>query len=166
VTTRASSQRRDRRWRGIRTTSGFGCSPASGGRIDQEEPFVGRTAEVGDDLGSRVIAARLVRDLMRLSFLLERRHAPYSKWLGSAFAQLDIDRDIGAALVDVLAAESYESREAPLVTAVEAWPHGTTSSESHRRSTRPYASSTAVPSASLVQVGLSTPASRASRTRG
>ena len=31
-------------------------------RIDQEEPFVGRTAEVGDELGSRVIAARLVRD--------------------------------------------------------------------------------------------------------
>ena len=35
-------------------------------RIDQEEPFVGRTAEVDDDLGSRVLAARLVRDLMRL----------------------------------------------------------------------------------------------------
>lgn len=88
--------------------------------MNQEEPFVGRTAEVGDDLGSRVIAARLVRDLMRLSFLLERRYAPYSKWLGSAFAQLDAYRDVGAALDDVLAAESYESREAGLVTAVEA----------------------------------------------
>jgi Domain of unknown function (DUF4037) len=89
-------------------------------RIDQEEPFVGRTAEVGDDLGSRVIAARLVRDLMRLSFLLERRYAPYSKWLGSAFAQLDAYGDIGAALVDVLTAESYDSREVSLATAVEA----------------------------------------------
>jgi hypothetical protein len=57
---------------------------------------------------------------MRLSFLLERRYAPYSKWLGSAFAQLDAHRDIGAVLADVLAAESYESREASLVTAVEA----------------------------------------------
>jgi hypothetical protein len=89
-------------------------------RIDQEEPFVGRTAEVGDDLGSRVIAARLVRDLMRLGFLLERRYAPYSKWLGSAFAQLDAHRDIGDTLVKILAAERYESREAALVTAVEA----------------------------------------------
>lgn len=89
-------------------------------RIDQEEPFVGRTAEVGDDLGSRVIAGRLVRDLMRLSFLLERRYAPYSKWLGSAFAQLDAHREIGDVLVQVLASETYESREAALVAAVEA----------------------------------------------
>jgi hypothetical protein len=58
-------------------------------RIDQEEAFVGRTAEVGDELGSRVIAARLVRELMRLCFLFERRYAPYSKWLGSAFRGLD-----------------------------------------------------------------------------
>ena len=28
-------------------------------RLDQEEPFVGRTAEVGDELGSRIVAARL-----------------------------------------------------------------------------------------------------------
>jgi Domain of unknown function (DUF4037) len=89
-------------------------------RIDQEEPFVGRTAEVGDDLGSRVVAARLVRDLMRLSFLLERRYAPYTKWLGSAFAQLESHAEIGAALVQVLAADDYEQREAALVTAVEA----------------------------------------------
>ncbi len=58
-------------------------------RIDQEEPFVGRAAEVGDELGSRVVAARLARDAMRLGFLLERRYAPYTKWLGSAFAQLE-----------------------------------------------------------------------------
>jgi hypothetical protein len=44
-------------------------------RVDQEEPFVGRTAEVGDELGSRVLAARLARDLVRLCFLLERRYA-------------------------------------------------------------------------------------------
>ena len=58
-------------------------------RIDQEEPFPGRAAEVGDELGSRVLAARLVRDTMRLCFLLERRYAPYSKWLGTAFRRLD-----------------------------------------------------------------------------
>jgi len=89
-------------------------------RIDQEEPFIGRTAEVGDDLGSRVLAARLVRDLMRLSFLLERRYAPYSKWLGSAFAKLDAHAEIGTALGEILSAEVYDRREAALVTAVEA----------------------------------------------
>jgi len=35
-------------------------------RISQEEPFVGRCDEVVDELGSAVVAARLVRDLMRL----------------------------------------------------------------------------------------------------
>jgi Domain of unknown function (DUF4037) len=88
-------------------------------RIDQEEAFVGRTAEVGDELGSRVVAARLVRDLIRLSFLIERRYAPYSKWLGSAFAHLEVHREVGRALVDVLAADTHERREASLVTAVE-----------------------------------------------
>jgi hypothetical protein len=41
-------------------------------RIAQEEAFVGRTAEVGDELGSQVVAARVARDLMRLWFLLAR----------------------------------------------------------------------------------------------
>lgn len=57
-------------------------------RISQEEAFVGRCAEVGDELGSAVVAGRLVRDLMRLCLLLAREYAPYGKWLGSAFARL------------------------------------------------------------------------------
>ena len=57
-------------------------------RISQQEAFVGRAGEVGDDVGSAVIAAALVRDLMGLCFLLERRYAPYSKWFGTAFAEL------------------------------------------------------------------------------
>jgi hypothetical protein len=88
-------------------------------RLDQEEPFVGRTAEVGDELGSRVVAARLVRDLMRLAFLFERRYAPYSKWLGSGFAQLDAAKALGPALLDVLAAQDYATRERALVVVVE-----------------------------------------------
>ncbi|GAB2513795.1 DUF4037 domain-containing protein [Nocardiopsis aegyptia] len=57
-------------------------------RVAQEEPFVGRCAEAGDDLGARVVAAGVVRDLMRLALLLGRRYPPYAKWLGSAFARL------------------------------------------------------------------------------
>ncbi len=57
-------------------------------RVSQQEPFVGRTGEVGDELGSALVAADLVRDVMRLGFLMERQYAPYSKWYGSAFAFL------------------------------------------------------------------------------
>jgi hypothetical protein len=88
-------------------------------RIDQEEPFVGRAAEVEDELGSRVIAARLVRDVMRLAFLFERRYAPYSKWLGTAFSQLEAAAALRPALLDVLSAQSYEAREDALVRAVQ-----------------------------------------------
>ena len=37
-------------------------------RIDQGERFVGRTAEVGDELGSRIVAARLVRTQSACAF--------------------------------------------------------------------------------------------------
>jgi hypothetical protein len=57
-------------------------------RIAEEQAFVGRAGQVGDDLGSRIITARLARDVMRMAFLLERQYAPYAKWFGSAFARL------------------------------------------------------------------------------
>ncbi len=84
-------------------------------RIDQEEPFVGRTAEVGDELGSRIVAARLVRDVVRMCSLQERRYAPYSKWLGSAFRQLEAFDALEEPLLEVLAAVDFETREAALV---------------------------------------------------
>jgi Domain of unknown function (DUF4037) len=88
-------------------------------RIDQEEPFIGRTAEVGDELGSRVLASRLARDVIRLCFLQERRYAPYSKWLGSAFRELDAYAALGRPLLDLVAATEYEKRETLFVEVVE-----------------------------------------------
>ena len=105
-------------------------------RIGQEEPFVQRTHEVGDELGSRVLAARLVRDLMRLALLQSRVYAPYSKWLGTAFARLGhADGWIGA-LADVLAAGNYPDRERALTTAYRWWGSGTTRWRSRRLSIR------------------------------
>lgn len=80
-------------------------------RLSQEEPFVGRCGSVGDELGSRVVAARLVRDLMRLCFLLERRYAPYSKWLGTGFAKLACADRMQPLLLDVLRSETWLERE-------------------------------------------------------
>ena len=88
-------------------------------RIDQEEPFVGRTGEVGDELGSAVLAARLVRDLMRLCFLIEREYAPYAKWLGTAFARLSCGPALVPMLRAALAADDWHAREDALVPAYE-----------------------------------------------
>jgi hypothetical protein len=88
-------------------------------RLGQEEPFVGRAAEVGDELGSRLIAARLVRELMRLAFLQARAYWPYSKWFGVAFARLPGAADLATHLDAALTAANYEAREAGLVAAFE-----------------------------------------------
>lgn len=88
-------------------------------RIGQEEAFVGRTGDLGDELGSRVIASRLVYDLMRLAFLMERQYTPYSKWFGTAFNRLAVAPALSPVLADVLAAADWKSRESRLAQAYE-----------------------------------------------
>jgi hypothetical protein len=88
-------------------------------RIAQEEAFPGRCAQVGDDLGSTVVTARLVRDLMRLMVLMERRYPPYSKWLGSAFARIPAASALTPELQGAMAAATWPERERHLVAAYE-----------------------------------------------
>jgi hypothetical protein len=88
-------------------------------RTAQEEAFVGRCVEIGDELGSRVVIARLVRDLIKLSFLFERRYAPYSKWLGTAFAGLRSAGLLLPMLKRALASEDPQTREEQLAAAFE-----------------------------------------------
>ncbi len=80
-------------------------------KVAQDEAFVGRCGDVGDDLGSRLVAARLVRHLMRLCFLMERSYTPYAKWFGSAFSRLDCAPALAPVLHDVLSAEKWQERE-------------------------------------------------------
>lgn len=87
-------------------------------RVAQLEHFLGRTGSRGDDLGSRVIAASLVRDLMRLALVQERRYPPYSKWLGTTYAQLA--RREADALARTLSASDWLACESALVEAYEA----------------------------------------------
>jgi hypothetical protein len=88
-------------------------------RISQQEPFVGRAGEVWDELGSALIAADLVEDVMRLGFLMERRYAPYSKWFGSAFARLTCAARLTPHLDAVVAAGAWQVRQQHLVHAYE-----------------------------------------------
>jgi hypothetical protein len=90
---------------------------AQWGRISQEEAFMGRCGDVGDELGSRIIAGRLVRDMIRLAFLMERRYAPYSKWLGTAFARLNCGPKLGPILNQVLEKSPWTERQKPLAEA-------------------------------------------------
>ena len=105
-------------------------------RVAQEEPFVGRTAESRRWARFAGSDRPLVRDLMRLCFLIERRYAPYSKWLGSAFAQLSIAPALSPYLEEAMAATTYEPREQALAAAYELVAELTTPSAFISRSTR------------------------------
>ncbi len=83
-------------------------------RIAEEQAFVGRAGLGGDDLGSRIITARLARDVMRMAFLIEGRYAPYPKWFGKAFAQLPCAPELAPWLDRALAARDWRRREAAL----------------------------------------------------
>lgn len=86
-------------------------------RIEQEEHLMGRAGFVGDEIGSAIIAARLVRDLMRLCFLMEKRYAPYPKWFGSAFTRLRSAASLSPSLQLALHSKNWEERQTHLSTA-------------------------------------------------
>jgi Domain of unknown function (DUF4037) len=88
-------------------------------RIAQEEAFPARCGEGGDELGARINAARIVRDLMRLCFLIERRYAPYNKWLGTAFSRLNCAHELEPILRAAVAADTWQFREQYLCAAFE-----------------------------------------------
>jgi len=87
---------------------------ATGQRIGQEEHLALRAGYVGDELGSSLIGSRLVRDIMNLCFLMERKYAPYAKWFGTAFQQLICSESLAPILWRVQIAPSWREREAAL----------------------------------------------------
>jgi hypothetical protein len=91
--------------------------------IGQECPFMGRCGDVGDELGSRVLAARLIHSVMDLCFLMERQYAPYSKWYGTAFAELHCAADLMPVLQAALDAQTWQERERYLSQAYEYLAH-------------------------------------------
>jgi hypothetical protein len=88
-------------------------------KISEEQAFVGRCGYVGDELGSMLIAARQVKNLMRLCFLMERRYAPYSKWFGTAFNQLACASKLHPIFMQVVQAQDWKTRQEYLARAYE-----------------------------------------------
>jgi len=84
-------------------------------RLSQAEAFVGRCAEVGDSVGMKVVAARIVKDAIKLCFLIERRYAPYDKWLGTAFGRLACGPAMGPLFSAALEASTYAAMEPAFV---------------------------------------------------
>jgi hypothetical protein len=88
-------------------------------RIGQEEHLMGRAGFVEDEIGSAIIGSRLVRDIMRLDFLIEHEYPPYPKWLGTAFSRLKSAKRLNPILIEVMHTKSWQERDTHLYLAYE-----------------------------------------------
>lgn len=86
-------------------------------QIAEIEAFVGRTWQLGDPLGSQLVVTQIVEYLIKLCFLIERCYAPYAKWLGTAFKELNCYPDMRPLLSSILSTPDYPQREPWLVKA-------------------------------------------------
>ncbi len=83
--------------------------------IASEQAFVKRCGECGDEIGSQLVCTRIAERLMRLCFLYKDTYAPYSKWFGTAFNRLDVDKKIKQTIQAALSANNLTDREDKIV---------------------------------------------------
>lgn len=88
-------------------------------KLSEQHAFIGRCGFVGDELGSMLVAARQVRNLLKLCFLMERRYAPYSKWLGTAFNRLACAQELHPVFMRILQGSDWNTRQESLAQAYE-----------------------------------------------
>jgi hypothetical protein len=84
------------------------------GKIAQIEAFTGRCGHVGDELGSSLIAARIVKHIMNLCYMMEKKYAPYAKWFGSGFKRLSCSKTLLPILQRVTGSTNWETRQKSL----------------------------------------------------
>lgn len=81
------------------------------GKIGNELQFHARTGEISDELGSRILAARMVDLITEMAFLLERKYKPYLKWSGTAFRQLKLGKKLLVILLKIEATGNWKKRQ-------------------------------------------------------
>lgn len=88
-------------------------------RIEQEEPSMARCGDAGDELGSKILAARLIKDAICLCFLMEREYAPYNKWFGTAFSRLRCSKKLTPIIEKVSSSQGWKECEKSLSSLYE-----------------------------------------------
>lgn len=78
-----------------------------------------RCGDIGDDLGSKILDARLIKDVIFLCFLMEKEYAPYSKWFSTAFSRLRCSTKLTLIIEKVLNSQDWKERERNLSSLYE-----------------------------------------------
>jgi len=89
-------------------------------QVAEELPLLGRAAQVGDDLGSRIIAGLIAGTVVHLAFVIARSWMPYAKWSGTLLRRLPSTDPLIAALDAALRAADGPQRQALLSDALDA----------------------------------------------
>ncbi|HUT80654.1 MAG TPA: DUF4037 domain-containing protein [Candidatus Bathyarchaeia archaeon] len=85
--------------------------------IAEEMAFPGRAAELKDELGLQILVTNQIAKLMKLCFLMEKRYAPYSKWLGTAFSKLNCSTKLSPIFRKALVEKEWSKKQEFLVKA-------------------------------------------------
>lgn len=85
--------------------------------IAEEQAFIKRCSDYGDELGSKIICSRIAERLMRLCFLYENKYAPYSKWFGTSFKNLTVNNQIYNEIESAVFSNTIKEREKHIVNA-------------------------------------------------
>ncbi len=88
-------------------------------RIGQEEHLAARAWLTGQDIGFSIITSRLVRDIMLIGFLLERKYAPFAKWLEKSFMKLNCAKTLMPYLSKVTSSINSKTRHQNLCRVFE-----------------------------------------------
>ncbi|MDH4241463.1 MAG: DUF4037 domain-containing protein, partial [Phycisphaerae bacterium] len=88
-------------------------------RIGQEEHLAARAWLAGQDIGFSIITSRLVRDIMQLGFLMERKYAPFAKWLEKSFIKLNCSKALMPYLGKIIESNSSKTKQEDLYRAFE-----------------------------------------------
>lgn len=87
-------------------------------RVAQRMPMVGRIADRGQPLASRLLCGVLAGDLVQLAFLLCRRFAPYEKWREAALHRLPVGAALSGPLAAAVERDDWYQRETGLADAI------------------------------------------------
>lgn len=85
--------------------------------LGEESPYPGRAAEINDEIGSHIITINQINKLMKLCFLMEKKYAPYSKWLTFAFSKLNSGSKLLPIIKKIISATEWSQQEKYLIEA-------------------------------------------------
>ncbi|HUU78221.1 MAG TPA: DUF4037 domain-containing protein [candidate division Zixibacteria bacterium] len=83
--------------------------------IAEEMPFLGRSAELGDELNLELLVINQIKKIMKLCFLMEKSYAPYNKWFGIAFKNLNCSQQLTPIFKKIIWERDWDKKQEFLI---------------------------------------------------